>query len=113
MNNDDGIMLQMQEDGTWGIRKEPYATIEFPSKEDYEKLQEIIEKHQSGGWVPVSERLPKENEEVLITLAHGKATWAYLYQGEWNTMFSTYPIERVIAWQSLPEPFKEAYHGTM
>jgi len=60
-----------------------------------------------SGWVPVGERLPKEDEEVLITLAHGKATWAYLYQGEWNTMFSTYPIERVIAWQPLPEPYRE------
>ena len=67
---------------------------------------EALEKQLNGGWIPVSERLPKENEEVLITLAHGKATWAYLYQGEWNTMFSTYPRERVIAWQPLPEPFK-------
>ena len=42
----------------------------------------------------LSERLPKENEEVLITLIHGKVTWAYLHQGEWYNMFATYPIER-------------------
>lgn len=66
-----------------------------------------LEKQLNGCWIPVSERLPKENEEVLITLAHGKATWAYLYQGKWHTMFSAYPIERVIAWQPLPEPYKE------
>ena len=41
----------------------------------------------NSGWIPVKERLPEEAEEVLITLVHGKVTWAYLYQGEWNTMF--------------------------
>jgi len=61
----------------------------------------------NSGWIPVKERLPEEAEEVLITLVHGKVTWAYLYQGEWNTMFSTYPIERVIAWQPLPPAYKE------
>ena len=70
-------------------------------------MKEALEKQLNGGWIPVSDRLPREDEEVLITLAHGKATWAYLYQGEWNSMFSTYPIERVIAWQPLPEAYKE------
>lgn len=72
---------------------------------------EALEKQLNGCWIPVSERLPKENEEVLITLAHGNATWAYLYQGKWHTMFSAYPIERVIAWQPLPEPYKEVENG--
>ncbi len=66
-----------------------------------------LEKQLNNGWIPISEKLPKENEEVLITLIHGKVTWAYLHQGEWYNMFSTYPIERVIAWMPLPEPFKE------
>ncbi len=45
MNNDDGIILQMQEDGAWGIAKEPYCTLEIQTKEDYEKLEEMLEKH--------------------------------------------------------------------
>ena len=44
MNNDDGIILQMQEDGTWGIKEEPYCTVELQTKEDYEKLQKALEK---------------------------------------------------------------------
>ena len=72
---------------------------------------EALEKQLNGCWIPVSERLPKENEEVLITLTHGQVTWAYLYQGKWHTMFSAYPIERVIAWQPLPEPYKEEENG--
>ncbi len=71
----------------------------------------VVEKQMAisanNGWIPISERLPKENEEVLITLTYGKVTWAYLHQGEWYNMFSTYPIERVIAWMPLPKPFKE------
>ena len=70
-------------------------------------MKEALEKQLNNGWIPISERLPKENEEVLITLIHGEVTWAYLHQKEWYNMFSTYPIERVIAWMPLPEPFKE------
>ena len=46
MNNDDGIILQMQEDGVWGIKEEPYCTVELQTKEDYEKLEEILEKQK-------------------------------------------------------------------
>ena len=44
MNNDDGIILQMQEGGVWGIKEEPYCTIEVDTKEDYEGLQKALEK---------------------------------------------------------------------
>ena len=44
MNNDNGIILGMQEDGTWGIKEEPYCTMEVATKEDYEELQEMLEK---------------------------------------------------------------------
>jgi hypothetical protein len=73
----------------------------------YDLLIGTLEKQLSGGWIPVSERLPKEDEEVLITLAHGKVCWAFLYLGEWNTGISTYPIDCVTAWMPLPEPYKE------
>lgn len=39
----DEIMIGMNEDGSWGIREEPYATIECKTEEDYEKLVKLLE----------------------------------------------------------------------
>ena len=39
---DDGIVLRMQEDGSWAIKKEPYCTIEIETEEDYLKLERLL-----------------------------------------------------------------------
>lgn len=79
----------------------------------------IEEKQLNNGWIPVSERLPQlpdgksfifVNATVLAPsglrntmqmtweLKRGKPTWCYLGRtSDWN----------VIAWQPLPEPYKE------
>lgn len=68
---------------------------------------QALEEKLNGGWIPVRERLPEEDEEVLITLAHGCVCWAFIYLNEWNTATTSYPIECAIAWMPLPEPYKE------
>lgn len=42
--NTDGIMLRMNEDGTWAKKEEPYTTIECPTEEDYNSLIKATEK---------------------------------------------------------------------
>ncbi len=66
-----------------------------------------LEKQLNGGWILCSERLPKEDEGVLISFTNGKVRWAFLYLDEWNTGWSFYPKKYVNAWQPLPEPYKE------
>lgn len=39
---DDSIVLRMQEDSSWIIKKEPYATIEIETEEDYLKLERLL-----------------------------------------------------------------------
>lgn len=70
-----------------------------------------------GEWIPCSERLPQEYEEVLVW-------YEYFRYGDYNKMFQTYGIgyqvdgfwggdvsgkrSKCIGWQSLPEPYKDA-----
>ena len=42
MRANDEILLRMTEDGSFGIY-EPYATVECETKEDYDRLFELVE----------------------------------------------------------------------
>lgn len=79
------------------------------------------EERLTGEWIPVSERLPEDMQEVLV--------WFEYYRyGDYNCMYQTYGLchildgkwspfingrtgwqdARVIAWCPMPKPYKEA-----
>ena len=51
-------------------------------------------------WIPVTERLPKENGDYLVTGRHGAVNIRKYEDGRW------YGNWAVIAWMPLPEPWK-------
>lgn len=63
-------------------------------------------------WIPVTERLPEEEEEVLICDPYG---FIYIAEYEafpeerwrWVETVEYRPIKGVKAWMPLPEPWKE------
>lgn len=86
-------------------------------------IKDIIRKHMNDGWIPVEERLPKDNIDVLITYAdvdderetgidittYGDATFGgnKLDYKEWRNPFPYFKGNyKVIAWRPLPEPYR-------
>lgn len=97
-----------------------YERICNPIDEHYEKIfvdnavkivKEAAEEY-NGGWIPVSERLPDDFmsfEYLTMRKGHTLATISYycVVNNKWySSRNSTKEIE-VIAWQQLPEPYKE------
>lgn len=96
-----------------------------------EQLQEDLEQDEKeNGWIPVSERLPEDEKEYLVTLEKVYGTPEKLYgianylkfgdAGYWNEKKYGYlewdkysdghggtKMYKVIAWMPLPEPYKE------
>lgn len=87
-----------------------------------EKVKEIIRDHiidkgTDGGWIPVEERLPEEKKSVLVQWEkydrHLNVTLTYLdvmwLDDSEEKVFETIngvPNGKVIAWRSLPEPYR-------
>lgn len=68
------------------------------------KCMEIVKKHMNDGWIPVEERLPDGNENVLVTTDMGEIASGYVTHGKWITnQEPDYPI----AWRPLPEPYRQ------
>ena len=75
-----------------------------------EIVREVAEEY-NGGWIPCSERLPEENQEVMLQDFYGNITIEKMKtndglegfsDGDWWSSANNY-----VAWQSLPEPYKE------
>jgi hypothetical protein len=70
-----------------------------------------LEHQLTNGWIPVSERLPEKGGYYLIgTQYETPRVMIGFYYAElnvWNYWMSQLPILSVIAWQPLPEPYKE------
>ena len=71
----------------------------------------IDEQPTISQWIPVSERLPKEYEDVLVTLVCNEnggyicvAIDCIAYDGKWFAHYN----DSVVAWMPLPEPYKES-----
>lgn len=88
-----------------------------------EIAEEIIRKHMNDGWIPVEERMPEDDVDVLITYADIDdenytdiciTTYGYTYLGgnkldykEWRNPFEYFNVNyKVIAWKPLPKPYR-------
>ena len=65
----------------------------------------VEEQPEIGEWILCSEKLPEENQNVIVCFAHGTVTELAFYNGFFHGVYN-YDEKVIIAWQPLPEPYK-------
>jgi len=78
----------------------------------HEALYEIAEVLKKRQWIPVSERLPKKDTDILVTYVDGedaRIVPVNYGDGTWyDCIFNnTLDSHKVVAWMPLPEPYEE------
>lgn len=73
-----------------------------------EELKNIIDDVAAGynnGWIPCSERLPENNQNVIACFAHGTVTELQFYDSRFHGIYD-YDEKVIVAWMPLPEPYQ-------
>lgn len=71
-----------------------------------EALKADVPDMNVGKWIPCSERLPAENGNYLVTAIWKGKLEVDMDYFQFGCMWDDYR-DNVIAWQKLPEPYKE------
>lgn len=114
----DGMMFTQNENGEWEEYNDAYdITIHCESAEEQEKILNIFRNNQ---WIPCSERLPEEEEYILLSFADytGLDIGRYekdgensnFYPGDEEESYASYGLV-VNAWMPLPEPYRQNDEG--
>ena len=117
MEYENGVLKAVQQYG-FHVNKEELTKALLYDRGQYEKG--YADGLNADKWIPCSERLPKDGENVLIWFeyfrygnynrlfqTHGIS---YAWHGEWSGIVngtSGWQQLRVIAWQPLPAPYQK------
>lgn len=68
-----------------------------------------LDQEQKTKWISVKDNMPVVGEEVLACDLDGDVYITYLHtDGKWGFDYNGNKIKNIIAWQPLPEPYKES-----
>lgn len=94
------------------LKRELISKLTQQAYEDGKKdgyFQAKVDQALNTGWIPVSEKLPEKNTEVLATTESGYITIAeWLEYDHWfiHEGSSNAHTDELTAWMPLPEPYK-------
>lgn len=77
-----------------------------------EIVKEVAEEY-NGGWIPCSERLPEDDSICIVTVEYPNNEtmvdygWFDRKMVCWFVGMQEFRTSNILAWQPLPEPFKE------
>ena len=102
-------------------REDGYKPTMEEMSNSMDLLKELVDKADSFGWIPVSERLPeqpKENQELdystfdvyLVSTNEGSTVIAF-WDGK-NFVYGIFKLD-VKAWMPLPKPYEEKENDHM
>ena len=110
----DGDRLMMHLTDWW------YSSFGQSETDESKAIKTVLDKiEQSLGvfameqdrWIPVTERLPELESEVLVTDEYGEIRHAdysdWLGKAEFRTVEESMTLEDVKAWRPLPAPYQE------
>lgn len=75
-------------------------------------VKEVAEEY-NGGWIPCSERLPEDDYICIVTVEYPNNETVVQYGWFdkkricWYVGMQEFRTSNILAWQPLPEPFKE------
>ena len=82
----------------------------------------LAEEEKTGGWIPVTERLPEDDKYIMISFKNftlpdigryevDKDGNGAFYPGDEDESYVSYGCLVVNAWMPLPEPYRESEGG--
>ena len=93
--------------------KEPFMTVECPTKDDYNRLVELVDLGIYQRWISVKDRLPEDGVRVLTACDDGLIRLGISKGGFHSVVNREHRFSDVTHWMPLPEPPKERIDETI
>ena len=112
---DDSILLMLNNDGVAEVYDDTYdITIHCTSEENQKQAEEILKNCMR--WIPIDERLPENDEYVLVSFSNYSLAdiaryetsneGGAFYPGDEEKSYASFGLF-VNAWMPLPKPYEE------
>jgi len=104
--NDIEKAIEIYKDNIWHMEQNPDAfESDLPR---FKLVLQALEKQLQSQWIPVTERLPENQQRVIVQRKKCPMVMGWLMFGKWHTDFGRmYRNYEVTHWMPLPEPPKE------